>query len=503
MQRNSLPPTPYAPAQARLVRFDIAPDGIEVAALGAATLLGFAMYWAGTYGTANFLLPLLMTAIPGWGIWRMLRRVPAAIWSSLFAVRAASLVYLGIGGLVPILGGEAAREYIFALYAYSPEEGTKAHALFVAGLFVLIASVKLASIVRPGTAPLRHVTFSQSGSFRLGLVFVALGLGYASLIQIPTQLYWAGLVLPGSIILLMSAIGSIGLFLLTLWAAERGGVAYLLPAALLLVQLLVSAILMEKQTFLMAILLVGLALLLKKFSIPRLGVLAVVLAATLSFLTPAIQQARIVHSDFYGDLTGGSVAERLGHQIRYLQGERIAIIAATEATTFVRLHYTSPSAFVMTQYDLGLPGQSIVNSAYAVIPRLIWPDKPVTSAVGSELNRMITGVDTSALGIVMFADLYWNLGWSGLLLLIPIGWYLWWASSIACAVVTARDWLMMPFVVIAFRVGMSMDNTFVLSWLVPAAISLVAFVLLRFASDLVLSTRPSAAVVLRTPGAAA
>jgi hypothetical protein len=79
------------------------------------------------------------------------------------------------------------------------------------------------------------------------------------------------------------------------------------------------------------------------------------------------------------------------------------------------------------------------------------------------------------------------MGWTGLLLFIPTGIFLWWASYTSINIVETRNWLLMPFVLLVFRIGLSVDNAFVLMWLAPAVISIVILLLLKFGSQMMRS----------------
>ncbi len=471
---------PSAGRASHLPRRDIAPDWIEVISLLVATSLEFILYWNGSYDLLNWLGPSLLGVIGAWGLWSLIRRAPAAIWSPLFTLRASTIVFLAIGSLATEIGEGIARDLVFSLYAYSPEEGAKTNAVFMAGYFLTIASVKACSLLWPERIEaVRRPVFSGIASLRLGLIFLGLGLSYTFLIQIPILLGRTGLVLPGTLMLMFGALNAVGTFLVALWAIERRGSAYLVVALLLLIQLLISLIMLEKTSFMMGALLVGLAFLLNKGSIVRILVLSAALGVILAFISPAITQGRLVHTSIYGDQLGGSATERLSYHWDYLRGYRIPATRLDAGSSFIRLNYTSPSAFVITHYDVGMGSDTIANSLYAIIPRAIWPDKPLVSAIGTDLNEMITGHSTSALGVGVFADAYWNFGWAGLLVFIPVGIFLWWASVRARAIVEARDWLMMPFVLVVFRIGLSVDNFFVLSWLTPAVMSLILFGILQ------------------------
>lgn len=467
--------------------YDLAPKAGELVLTFVALVLGSAMLVSGAYELAEWSLPLMIGGIAVIGMVQMVKRHGAAVWTMLFSMRFAAFVYIGIGSLIPLLAGDLSRDYILALYNYSPEEATRVSIACLAGYLSMLMGVKLTSIIKPGFPPVAQLRFSSVGALRLGLVFMVIGLGYAYLVGIPAAVSGA-FVLPGSLVVLLTAIGAVGLFLTTLWATEKGGLAFLLPLSGLLAQLLISLILIEKATFILGLLLMGLAFLLQRFTTFRAAMVGLALASSLALMSPMIENARLTHLLAHPELTGGTIGERVDYHLRYLNGERMRSLQGDTPTVFVRLHYTSTSAFVMTQYDVGRPSDLIAGSLYVLIPRAIWPDKPVTSEIGRELNMLIQGHGGNALGIIVFTDAYWNFGWAGLLIFLPVGAFMWWASCVSCAIVASRNWLMMPFVLVAFQIGLSVNNAFVLAWLTPAAIAIVLFFILKAITGTLLSS---------------
>lgn len=481
---------------------DMAPEATEMIALVVMSLLDLAFYLTGAYPLLNLAGPVMLGVAMGWGIWRLVRRTPAGVWTPLFALRAGITVWLAIGSLVPLFEGEAGAMWIDAYYSYTPQEGAKVNLLFALGTLITIASIKLCSLVKPQIRRKESASvLSERGSLLLGVLFAGLGQGYGFLIQLPVVLGVLPDIIPGAVALLFQALGAVGIFLITLWATRKGGAAYAPVVGLILMSLAFSLVMLEKSSFILAILLAGVAVLLSKVTIVRLSAVVAALALALTFITPPVTQARILHYQAYADPGGGTLEERIDYYVDYYQGFRLPS-AQQDVSSFMRLHYTPYVAFVLAQYDDGLPSERISTGLYAIIPRVIWPDKPLVSDIGTELNYLITGYDTSALGATLFGDLYWNFGWTGLLLLIPTGAFLWWASLVARNIVEMRDWIMMPFVLFVFQIGISVDNNFILRWLTPAIMSIVLLGGLRMASQMVFRiARPSMASSGRISGA--
>jgi len=67
----------------------------------------------------------------------------------------------------------------------------------------------------------------------------------------------------------------------------------------------------------------------------------------------------------------------------------------------------------------------------------------------------------------MFADIYWNLGFPGLLLMMVAGFFLGIATVIDRRILQTGDWLMMPFVFATFRFALTLDGNFATSMMIP------------------------------------
>src|SRR6185437_16813150 len=97
----------------------------------------------------------------------------------------------------------------------------------------------------------------------------------------------------------------------------------------------------------------------------------------------------------------------------YLDGGREATVL-TRQSGLSRLSYVNIDAFVVDRYDSGVPGDTFHNAGAVVIPRVLWPNKPIITQLGSDLNLRVFGQEGSSLGIGHFAEAYWNFGWWGI-----------------------------------------------------------------------------------------
>lgn len=464
----------------------MAPTGLEIGALALATVVALLLYNFEAYDVLNVVSPILLTVVIGSGTWSLITRLPAAVWSSIFAARLAAIAFLGIGSLMPYVLDEFSRDYMYSLYPYTDLEAAKVNLMFIVGMLLLLGTVKVTSMLWSAPATkIAPIQFSELSTLKLGVLFFAIGTAYTLLIDLPIQLGARSIVIPGSIAQAFSALSAVGAFMIALWGFRRKGTGYFAVLIPLVVAMVLSIIALSKTTFMLPLLMVSIAFLMTGISWRRVALLVFVFSATLAITQPMINYGRLARSATYGQEPGGNIGERIGYAVGYWRGEPIRAVTPDDPNSFIRLNYLSPATFIVTQYDNGQPSDVIQNGFSALVPRAIWPDKPIISSLGSDLYTMITGNVGSALGATLFADLYWNFGWLGLLLIIPIGVYFWWASCVSRVIVQAGDWLTMPFVFLAFLIGTSLDSSFVLSFFAPIVSSLIGYVGLKFISSIV------------------
>ena len=472
---------------------DIAPQQWEVATL-LFLVAGLAALWAvGAYRTVSILAPVGLGGIIGFANFQMARRNPASIWTPLFALRLSIFVFLCVGSLVPIVLGEEVEAYVRRTYSYTDQELAKTLLVWCVSTAVLVTAAFVTSRFDRGQSSRLEMPIEsqRQNTLKIGLAFLIPGLIYTLAYELPTLVGWYELTLPGSLLKLLQAAQAVGFFLVALWAMERGGMAHLAYLLPLLLTVVITLVTFNKFISVFALLFVSLAIIYKGVTWPRIVIVTATLLLTFAVLKPMISHARAVHVDAYGSFFGGTFNERLGHSLDYLAGERFNQERAT--SPFARLTFTAPAAYVIARHDLGLPSKSIEQSAWTLIPRFIWPDKPVVSSAGRDLYILITGRDNSQLAMTAFADLYWNLGWYGIFGVLSLfGVLLWEATSFSFRIVAQRDWMLMPFALLCFEVALSIDGAFVSSIMVPTSVAIIAIICLRFLKGLTIPKRRTA-----------
>lgn len=82
----------------------------------------------------------------------------------------------------------------------------------------------------------------------------------------------------------------------------------------------------------------------------------------------------------------------------------------------VRFDVASIEGFLIKEYDEGRPGKSLEDFWSVFIPRVFWPEKPIVTRFGNELNYLYYKQTFSAIAPTYSAEAYWNYGWIGVFL---------------------------------------------------------------------------------------
>lgn len=472
----------------------IAPPLWEIYSLVLLTLFSATAYAVGFHAFVNIVNAVGLGVIMGASNWRLMRLAPEAIWTPLFAFRLATLVFMSIGALVPFVAEAAVVEHILSLYAYSEAELAKTQLVWLLYTTLVLLFAKFSSTVVP-----REIDPGEDPSplglttIHLGLLFFIVGFGVTAMVGLIIASGVVG-VISGSLLMPFEAAGAVGVFLIAYHAFERKGGWYLVLGAAVISNITLGLVLYTKTLVLFPILFVGLALLMQRVTLPRVLAVASALAFALTVMQPANAYAREVHLAEHGHVAiGGTILQRLSYSLLYWTDPPTREVARGEGMS--RLSYGPIGSFLVSEYDVGMRGDSIEAVAYALIPRFLWSDKPIVTAASNELSERVTGQYTNALAPTTAADIYWNFGWAGIVLFAPsLGALLWLGTVASYRILKRRDWFMMPFVLIAFRVGLSVDLSFVIGIFAPSVAALMAFFLLRFArSTLLTSMRPASA----------
>jgi hypothetical protein len=154
-----------------------------------------------------------------------------------------------------------------------------------------------------------------------------------------------------------------------------------------------------------------------------------------------------------------------------------------------RFDVASIQGYLINEYNSGRPGNTLSNFWVTFIPRVFWPQKPVITNLGGELNAKYYNDPRqagSALAPTYSAEAYWNYGASGVVLVsVILGLAIGWLTQYSfLAVSGARP----EYFIIAFPAAIW--ACFVESWLVSSYLGeFVIFVAILIITHIMMKCR--------------
>jgi hypothetical protein len=202
----------------------------------------------------------------------------------------------------------------------------------------------------------------------------------------------------------------------------------------------------------------------------------------------AIVDAERTHWDY--DPVMNSLAQRLDILMQALtaEGTRPSGGAEGESNPLIRFSHAPYQAYLINEWNEGRPGNSLHDSWTALIPRVLWPEKPIITRFGTELYATIFKVEVakSHQAPTYTGEAFWNYGWVGvvvvsILLGLQLGWF-------------SRKWLELSFGqttrlgILIFSLPVVLNAWAVETWITPSYVGgTVTLVVLIKAADWAMS----------------
>jgi hypothetical protein len=430
---------------------------------------------SGLYSIMNLAGPTVLAAVLGYSCYRIARRSLIAIWAPLFWFRFASLAYFAFGALVPHLVNEETYGNMFRQYYFDEDINFKINVLYCFGTFsVLLFSFFF--LGSNGVADVNAVAAKKGKESRrlllFGLLFLVVGgvLRYGFLI--PYNFGLTDGVLPGMFGSLAKTY-YVGIYLLIVYAV-RYQISFIMPVFLLFgLEVSVSIASFAKMDLLLILIFAFLGFLSSGISKTRILIGACCVLFAYFAFQPLVGYGRAELMTRYGTISGAGLQERWQIVESYLHGGDPTSASAHQGG-LARLSYVNVAAFVIQRYDSGMPGNTLYNSAAVLVPRVLWPDKPIITQLGSDLYFLVAGRTTSALGVGHFAEAYWNFGWMGVMpFMAVLALILSVFSRVSMTIMARKDWLFIPVVFMGVDIGLRVDGHFVPDILGPCWIALM------------------------------
>ena len=161
-----------------------------------------------------------------------------------------------------------------------------------------------------------------------------------------------------------------------------------------------------------------------------------------------------------------SYEERLDATVSYIFTEKREDPSRSERQESIlklwsRQSLNSVQAFLIDQYDRGQAGDTISNSWIYFIPRLFWPDKPITTDVARKLNKLVYGHTGSSLAPSFNGDAYWNGGWLAVIFIsLYVGVIIGFLSRLSLKYLFAFDFRILPIAIAGINLGRYVEGFF-------------------------------------------
>jgi hypothetical protein len=409
---------------------------------------------------ANMFLPFLLLCLLLWTGLQTLRNNQMMIWTPIPWFFFACAAYYGLGPLIYYYGNSASRIYINQFYRVDDLGLLRINLLDTAGVGLVIIGFLVGWTFVSDKCP-RQMARASIKSLRLTvLVFLSLGLPVEYFLYIPYTFGWTNFTLASSVGQLSHFTGLAIIPLIVL--IHRGHKKWrLLLYGLIASELFFSFITFSKLSLILTMIkiILGIYVCAGRLRVFLYG-MACILAAYL-FVVPVVSFAR----DQIDKTERPGIEERTDIVIRYfsyVDTSEGGDVSGREGW-WVRLNFSHIQNFVVDQYDRGRPSESLMPLFYILIPRLLWPEKPNISLLGTELTYLVNGTSSSSNSPGFFgAEAYWNGGYLMVIIVcLYVGGVFAGLTRYALQKISQEEFLYLPVIFAGIKIGTYPDDWFV------------------------------------------
>lgn len=416
------------------------------------------------------------------GAFRMAQIEPLAMWTGLFWMRITSAIYFGIGTTTQLFVNFTTLTHFRSFWALTPDQLVSFDKITTLALLSIFLAVSLMARAMPRQKYRRRAQIGSIQERRLllmtGILFAIPGYFVSYFIVMPVALGLMGnVVLPG-VVTGLTLLAPVGFFLLSLWSIRYKPALLPLAGLVLLTDATFAILLFNKSMVLMPLLMLILALMQTSTSTLRVGIAAMTFIGVFQFIEPIAAYGRNELSRQFGNISSGSFSQRLDIINGYFKETGSELSLGDEFQgSIARISFVHTGAPAIYLYDRGLPGDSLSDAFYVLIPRALWPNKPIFD-IGARYNQLVNGSMSSQSWMGMFVESYWNFGWFGVpLLMIPLGMLHFFYGRVTQFVMTGGSWLHFPIVFFGLWLGIRVDGSIVGDGFVNVFVSCVYFYL--------------------------
>ena len=374
---------------------------------------------------ANLLGPLVLGGATAWTGFRLVRGQPLAIWTPYAWFLGGILVFYVAGPLVYVVGGADVLRYLQSSLpvVVTPADLLRTNLLNAVGIFSILVGFGVMGRLWPGP---RRRKLPSAREQRLiikavALLLVVVGGAFQFFVILPFQFGLFDFILPGVIVNL----GNLYLFGLMAFSyvAASGNRRWRVALYVLwIIQVAVSLLQFSKTAVVLAIIMPPLGAFLADRRLARLLGWGFVAGLVYASIGPLIQFGRGDIFESSGTIYRAPLSERVSVVQRWAQSGTGSTATSSNLSAWemgwARLSHSHVQTFAMSRYDQGQPGDTLWIAAVVLIPRILWPEKPITVQVSGDFYEQVTGTrGQTYLALGIFGEGYWNLGWFGVVAL--------------------------------------------------------------------------------------
>ena len=350
-----------------------------------------------------------------------MRKCPTILWTPYVLYLANVAVFSGLGPLVYYFGNETTIAVLnHGPFALTTRELMLTNLLNAVGIASAATGFYLfsrAPFGRRGAKPLTGERMLHLSPSSIAVSFLVAGATLRFLVFLPAQFGQTGVLLSGSLNNLQYLF-DLGLAVTAYLAAKKGGRWTLIFWILLAAHLATVILEFRKTALIIAMLLPALGAYIGHRDRKRLFLWVIAIGIVYYTAQPFVQFGRYAIYDISGDINQATLGERLAITREYFEeGNTLAALeSSAEQGGWARLANSGPQAYVMRERSRGYTNDTLSDIWSIFIPRIFWSDKPIFSP-GGDFYEYVTGRRGALVGITVYADAYWNLGWFGVVVI--------------------------------------------------------------------------------------
>lgn len=357
----------------------------------------------------NACAPVLLAVLCLVGLVRLVRsRLVEIVISPIAWFLMACSVYYGIGPLLYVYGNDVSIAQANDFYYVDTAILWKTNILNI----VSVLGVLLCTLLFMGTTwrpSLRSA--SMSGLKKAGFWYCFLGISCTLLVAALRMLNGPDYVIPGVLMIFGRCLfGGVFLYALLYFRKVPNVTIPFLGATVVACYMAITS-LMKQQIYELG-LVIFMGYFLSKPSFTKILVAGVLTILTIPVVNTATAFARMA---LWSEGAGKVSAAELYATIRDKEGmATFREINRDDQSIWRRLSYSPSQAFAIDAYDSGVPGNSFQTVWWSLVPRILFPQKPIIS-YGTTFTSLVKGSGSSNSTCPgFFGEAYWNLGWLGI-----------------------------------------------------------------------------------------